>query len=205
MARSRHPKKTSRTGRQGRHAAPPPKSKPDTGDAMVTAESQMVVVGIGASAGGLDAFTQLLHALPAQPGFAIVLVQHLAPQHESALANLLSMQTSLPVVQATDGMELEQNHVYVIPPNVQALMRDDGAISLVPRPTDRSQYTPVDAFLRSLADVAQDRAIGVILSGTASDGTQGVRDINALGGSPSPRHRIRPDTTACRVRPSRPA
>ena len=142
----------------------------------------MVIVGIGASAGGLDAFTQLLHALPAQPGFAIVLVQHLAPQHESALANLLSMQTSLPVVQATDGMELEQNHVYVIPPNVQALMRDNGAISLVPRPTDRSQYTPVDAFFRSLAEVAQDRAIGVILSGTASDGTQGVRDINALGG-----------------------
>src|SRR5262245_65408447 len=61
-------------------------------------------------------------------------------------------------------------------------MRDNGAISLVPRPTDRSQYTPVDAFFRSLAEVAQDRAIGVILSGTASDGTQGVRDINALGG-----------------------
>jgi two-component system CheB/CheR fusion protein len=149
---------------------------------MVTAESQMVVVGIGASAGGLDAFTQLLHALPPEPGFAIVLVQHLAPQHESALANLLSMQTSLPVVQATDGMALEQNHVYVIPPNVQAAMRDDGAISLVPRPTDRSQYNPVDAFLRSLAEVAQERAIGVILSGTASDGAQGVRDINAMGG-----------------------
>src|SRR5262245_61624338 len=183
MARSRRPKKSSKAGSQGRSAVPPPKSEPETGNAaLVAAEPQMVIVGIGASAGGLDAFTQLLHALPAQPGFAIVLVQHLAPQHESALANLLSMQTSLPVVQATDGMELEQNHVYVIPPNVQALMRDDGAISLVPRPTDRSQYTPVDAFFRSLAEVAQARAIGVILSGTASDGTQGVRDINALGG-----------------------
>jgi two-component system, chemotaxis family, CheB/CheR fusion protein len=142
----------------------------------------MAVVGIGASAGGLDAFTQVLHALPADPGFAMVLVQHLAPQHESALANLLSMQTSLPVVQVTDGQRLEPNHVYVIPPNVQAIMRDDGALSLLPRPTDRSQYTPIDAFLRSLAEVAQDRAIGVILSGTASDGTQGVRDINAVGG-----------------------
>ena len=142
----------------------------------------MTVVGVGASAGGLDAFTQLLHALPAAPGLAIVLVQHLAPQHESALANLLSMQTLLPVVQATDGMRLEPDHVYVIPPNVQAVMRDDGALSLLPRPTDRSQYTPIDVFLRSLAEVAQERAIGVILSGTASDGTQGVRDINALGG-----------------------
>jgi two-component system CheB/CheR fusion protein len=142
----------------------------------------MAVVGIGASAGGLDAFTQVLHALPADPGFAMVLVQHLAPQHESALASLLSMQTSLPVVQATDGQQLEPNRVYVIPPNVQAIMRDDCTLSLLPRPTDRSQYTPVDVFLRSLAEVAEERAIGVILSGTASDGTQGVRDINALGG-----------------------
>src|SRR5262249_4017415 len=142
----------------------------------------MAVVGFGASAGGLDAFTQVLHALPADPGFTMVLVQHRAPQHDSALATLLSMQTSLPVIQATDGQQLAPNHVYVIPPNVQALMRDDGALSLLPRPTDRTQYTPVDAFFRSLAEVAQERAIGVILSGTASDGTQGVRDINALGG-----------------------
>src|SRR5262249_22974265 len=142
----------------------------------------MAVVGFGASAGGLDAFTQVLHALPPDPGFAMVLVQHLAPQHDSALANLLAMQTSLPVVQVTDGQQLAPNHVYVIPPNVQAVMREDGAISLLPRPTDRTQYTPIDAFLRSLAEVAQERAIGVILSGTASDGTQGVRDINAMGG-----------------------
>src|SRR5262245_65048184 len=99
----------------------------------------MPVVGIGASAGGLEAFTQLLHSLPSNPGLAAVLVQHQAPQHESALANLLSMQTSLPVVQATDGMRLERNHVYVIPPNVQALMREDDVLCLLPRPTDRSQ------------------------------------------------------------------
>ena len=82
----------------------------------------MVVVGIGASAGGLDAFTQLLHALPAKPRFAI------------------AMQTSLPVVQAADGMRVVLNHVYVIPPDVQALMRDDGSISLLPcfRRTGRS-------------------------------------------------------------------
>jgi two-component system, chemotaxis family, CheB/CheR fusion protein len=183
MAKSRRPKKPSRSTRQRSSPAPSPGLPLETGDAaMVMPESQMVVVGIGASAGGLDAFTQLLHALPAKPGFAIVLVQHMAPQHESALADLLSMQTSLPVVQAADGMRVVPNHVYVIPPNVQALMRDDGSISLLPRPKDRTQYTPVDAFLRSLAEVAGDRAIGVILSGTASDGTQGVQDVNAMGG-----------------------
>jgi two-component system CheB/CheR fusion protein len=169
--------------RSGRKPAVPPRSPIETDESATVVQPQrMAVVGIGASAGGLDAFTQVLHALPRDPGFAIVLVQHLAPQHESALANLLSMQTLLPVVQAADEQRLEPNHVYVIPPNVQALMRDDGVLSLVPRPTDRSQYTPIDAFLRSLAEVAQERAIGVILSGTASDGTQGVRDINALGG-----------------------
>src|SRR5262249_40654555 len=132
MAKSRRAKKSSKARGRRRNAVAPPRAEPEAGNAApVAAEPQTVIVGIGASGGGLDAFTQLLHALPAQPGFAIVLVQHLAPQHESALANLLSMQTSLPVVQATDGMELEQNHVYVIPPNVQALMRDDGAISLV--------------------------------------------------------------------------
>src|SRR5262245_3020509 len=146
-----------------------------------TTKSRMTIVGVGASAGGLDAFSQLLHALPPDPGLAIVFVQHLAPQHDSALASLLSMQTKLPVVQANDGMKLESNHVYVIPPNVQAAM-DDGTISLLPRPTDRTQYTPIDAFLRSLAEVTQESAIAVILSGTASDGTQGVREINANGG-----------------------
>src|SRR5262249_33578600 len=127
-------------------------------------------------------FHTSLRSLPPRPGFAIVFVQHLAPKHDSALANLLSMQTSLPVLQASDGMELEPNQVYVIPPNVQALMRDDGALSLLPRPTDRSQYTPIDAFLRSLAEVPQERPIAVTLSGPASDGTQGVRDVSALGG-----------------------
>src|SRR5262245_48817421 len=184
MARSRRKASSRRTKRQQdpspQHAAgegaasEDPTPKPPS--------PRMALVGIGASAGGLDAFTQLLHALPPQPGFAIVFVQHLAPKHDSALTTLLSVQTSLPVLQASDGMELEPNHVYVIPPNVQVLMRDDGALSLLPRPTDRSQYTPIDAFLRSLAEVAQERAIAVILSGTASDGTQGVRDVNALGG-----------------------
>lgn len=143
---------------------------------------QPTLVAIGASAGGLDAFSQLLQALPADPGFIVVFVQHLAPHHESALAHLLSMQTALPVVQATDMVEMRANHVYVIPPNVQAAVTADGAIQLLPRPTDRSQYTPIDFFLRSVAETMGERAIAVILSGTASDGMQGVRDVNSMGG-----------------------
>ena len=82
-------------------------------------DEEPLVVGIGASAGGLEAFSQLLHALPPQPGLAIVFVQHLAPKHESALPTLLSATTRLPVTQVEDGVAIEANHVYVIPPNVQ--------------------------------------------------------------------------------------
>jgi two-component system CheB/CheR fusion protein len=139
------------------------------------------IVGVGASAGGLEAFSQVLQALPENPGLALVLVQHLAPQHESALPTLLGGVTPLPVIQVEDGMRVETNHVYVIPPNVQMSIVD-GGLQLVPRPDDRSQYTPIDFFLRSLAEAAENRAIGVILSGTASDGALGVREIKAVGG-----------------------
>ena len=139
------------------------------------------IAGIGASAGGLEAFSALLSALPDAPGLSLVLVQHLAPQHQSALPHLLATTTHLPVLQATEGMRVEPNHVYVIPPNVQMGI-DDDVLHLLPRPTDSSQYVPVDFFLRSLADSAQERAIGVILSGTASDGAAGIRDIKAVGG-----------------------
>jgi two-component system CheB/CheR fusion protein len=140
-----------------------------------------LIAGIGASAGGLEACSQLLHSLPAKPGLALVVVQHLAPHHESSLPALLAGQTGLPVLQAEDRMAIEVDHVYVIPPNVQMRI-EDGRIHLSERPSDRSQYTPIDGFLRSLADAAQDRAIAVVLSGTASDGTAGVRDVKAVGG-----------------------
>ena len=139
------------------------------------------IVGVGASAGGLEAFSQLLEALPANPGLALVLVQHLAPQHESALPALLGGVTPLPVVQVKDGMRVEADHVYVIPPNVHMSIVDH-TLQLVPRPEDRSQYTPVDSFLHSLAEAVENGAIGVILSGTASDGALGVREIKAVGG-----------------------
>src|SRR5262245_44292576 len=139
------------------------------------------VVAVGASAGGLDAFSQILENLAPSPNVAFVFVQHLSPQHESALPSLLSARTPLPVVQAIDGVRIESNHVYVMPPNVQMEVID-GHLNLLPRPHDRSQFTPIDFFFESLARWAQERAIGVILSGTASDGAIGIREIKAVGG-----------------------
>lgn len=123
----------------------------------------------------------MLRVLPPKPGVAVVLVQHLAPQHDSALPTLLTSYTSMPVVQVKEGMRVERNHVYVIPPNVQMGLTD-GHFHLRPRPDDRTQYTPIDSFLASLAEHAKRRAIGVILSGTASDGAMGVREIKGAGG-----------------------
>src|SRR6185437_2984741 len=149
------------------------KPSPDT--------SGVTIVGVGASAGGLEAFSSVLQGLPGNPGVAIVFVQHLAPDHESALVPLLSAQTSLPVLQATQDMEVEPNKVYVIPPNTQMVLTGT-MLHLSRRPDDRSQYTPVDAFFSSLAESAGPRAIGVILSGTASDGALGMRQIKGAGG-----------------------
>jgi two-component system CheB/CheR fusion protein len=140
------------------------------------------IVGVGASAGGFEAFSQLLRALPKDPGLAIVYIQHMAPNHESALATLLTSSTNLPVVQPTEDTALEANHVYVIPPNKNLVLRDHRLL-VVPRPTDRTQYTPVDTFFQSLARELAADAIGVILSGTASDGVEGVHAIRAVGGT----------------------
>jgi two-component system CheB/CheR fusion protein len=139
------------------------------------------VVGIGASAGGLEAFSQLLQSLDPETGMAFVFVQHLAPKHESFLPELLATHTSLPVAQVEDGALLLPNRVYVIPPNVH--MNIAGArLRLFPRPEGRTQYMPIDAFFRSLASWADGSSIGVVLSGTASDGAQGLREIKSVGG-----------------------
>src|SRR5262245_55504606 len=118
----------------------------------------VIVVGIGASAGGLEAFSLLLRGLPPDAGLALVFVQHLAPRHESALVPLLSAQSALPVVQATEGMRVEPDHVYVIPPNVQMMIEGE-ELHLRPRPDDRSQYTPIDSSFSSPPKLAGDRAI----------------------------------------------
>ena len=141
----------------------------------------LTIVGVGASAGGLEAFIQLLDSLDSDAGITLVLVQHLSPHHESALVSLLAPHTGMPVVEATEGIRLQRNHVYVIPPNTQMAL-DGSALHLTPRPVDRTGHTPIDSFFSSLAAVARDQAIGVVLSGTASDGAVGIRDIKAAGG-----------------------
>jgi two-component system CheB/CheR fusion protein len=143
--------------------------------------SPVPVVGIGASAGGLEAFSEILDALGLHPGVALVFVQHLAPQHESALPTLLGRRTRIPVVQVTHGTRIEADHVYVIPPNAQMEM-GDGYLFLNSRPDDASRYTPIDFFFRSLAAAVNNTVIGVVLSGSSSDGAVGLREIKATGG-----------------------
>src|SRR5213593_2937960 len=144
-------------------------------------EHRLSVVGVGASAGGLEAFEQLLRSLPNDTGLAFVLVQHLAPKHESMLSELLAKATRMPVVEVTQGMRVQGNHVYVIPPNADMSI-SDSVLHLSPLSPDRALRMPIDSFFRSLADTYQSRSIGVILSGTASDGTLGLQAIKAMGG-----------------------
>ena len=139
------------------------------------------IVGIGASAGGLEAFTSLLKHLPNDTGMAFVLVQHLDPTHASALTEILSRATAMPVTEVRDGMRIEPNHVYVIPPNTNMAILHH-TLSLMPRTEKQGLHLPIDYFLRSLAEDRRGRAVGVILSGTASDGTQGLKAIKAEGG-----------------------
>src|SRR6266849_6443566 len=137
------------------------------------------IVGVGASAGGLEAFTQLLKALGSGTEMAYVLVQHLDPSHESALTELLAKATEMPVRQVADATPVEPNHVYVIPPNVDMTI-SQGILRLTAR--TETHHMPIDRFLRSLAEDQRSNAIGIILSGTASDGTLGLAAIKAEGG-----------------------
>jgi two-component system CheB/CheR fusion protein len=139
------------------------------------------IVGVGASAGGLEAYRQLLNALPADTGMAFVLVQHLAPTHDSMLAEILARESSMDVTVVQDEPDVLPNHVYVIPPN-RTMIMTDGSLRLLPRTEARGQHRPIDAFLRSLAEHHTYQAIGVILSGTGNDGTLGLEAIKAEGG-----------------------
>src|SRR5215475_12733376 len=166
------------TGERIKRSAP---KKPKTLLTQLIPLQTVPVVGIGASAGGLEAFRQLLQNLPTDTGMAFVFVQHLDPTHESILAELLSKATDMPVKQVKHGMLVEPDCVYVIPRNTNMAI-ENGALRLSPREAPRGQHHPIDYFLRSLAVDKRDRAIGVILSGTASDGTRGLEAINAEGG-----------------------
>src|SRR2546421_3988324 len=112
---------------------------------------------------------------------AIVLIQHLDPNHESILTSLLARATRMPVQEVTHKMKVLPNHVYVIPRNVNMRI-EDSTLALTSRPETGEHHMPIDCFFQSLADAQKDKAIGVILSGTASDGTAGLRAIKAEGG-----------------------
>ena len=139
------------------------------------------IVGIGASAGGLEAFSELLKHLPIDTGMGFVLVQHLDPKHESGLTQLLARVTAMPVREVTNNLRVEANHIYVIPPNTN-LAIEQSVLKLQPRPIGRTPPRSIDFFFESLAADQRERAIGVILSGTATDGTVGLEAIKAEGG-----------------------
>lgn len=160
---------------------PEAKNEPCKISANDSAHNAFPVVGIGASAGGLEACKQFFCAMPADTGLAFVLVQHLDPNHESLMADLLAKYTKMPVAQALDGMRAEPNHLYVIPPNYYLSIRA-GVLHLGPPTERRGMRMPIDHFFRALAEERGEKAICVILSGTGSDGTQGLREIKGHGG-----------------------
>src|SRR5581483_1251660 len=172
-------KKAKGAVRKARPAVKPVKESgtPQSGDA---AASALPIVGFGASAGGLQAFTAILESMPADSGLALVLVQHLHPEYASELSALLSRVTTLRVTEATEATPVEPNRVYVIPPN-KDLTISGGVLNLEPRPAG-VVHMPIDRFFRSLAEDQGNKAIGVVLSGTASDGSQGLRAIKGAGG-----------------------
>jgi len=146
-----------------------------------SAHESFAIVGIGASAGGLEAFTQILKDIPPTIGMGFVLIQHLAPDHDSHLGEILQRSTQMTVTQASDGMKVEPNSVYVIPPNTLMTL-DQGILRLEPRQRVRGRYMAIDEFFSSLAADRGSQAIAVVLSGSNEDGTEGLGVIKSVGG-----------------------
>ena len=142
---------------------------------------QPIVVGIGASAGGLEALRKLLSAMPGDSGFSFVIIQHLDPTHDSALTELLGRETEMSVTEVSEDIFVEANQVYVIPPN-KYLSIDNCKLKLSPPKEKRGARRAIDYFFSSLANDRCEHAIGIVLSGTGSDGTAGLREIKGSGG-----------------------
>ncbi len=144
---------------------------------------ELIVVGIGASAGGLEALSSLMHSLPLKNNTAYIIAQHLSPAHKTMLVNLLSRETELLIKNAEHEEILKPDTIYITPPNKNIVLAKDNKIIL--EAPDKSSVLPkpsVNQLFISLAEVKKENAIGIILSGTGSDGTQGMRAINAEGG-----------------------
>jgi two-component system CheB/CheR fusion protein len=181
------PRKKKHVSRRPRRAPTRAKGNPEpVRDTAPPAESERVesgptfcIVGVGASAGGIEAFSDLLKALPRDTGMAFVVVQHLPPTRTSMLAEILSRTTQMKVHEVHDDVSAQPNCVYVIPPG-RTMTVTDGVLKL--RPQSVGLHRPIDEFLTSLAEDVSHRAVGVILSGTATDGTLGLEAIKAAGG-----------------------
>lgn len=167
----------SKTARRARRRTPAGDAKPPSGNSR----DHFLIAAIGASAGGVEAFSELISRLPVSTGMAFVVIQHLDPKHHSMLADLLSKKTQLPVGEVREGMKVEPDHVYVIPPDA-TLTISDHAFRLRPREATPGLHMPIDQFMRSLAEAQGSSAVGVILSGTGTDGTLGLAEIQAQGG-----------------------
>jgi two-component system, chemotaxis family, CheB/CheR fusion protein len=163
------------------------KHQPDSGDSLPEpepspAEASFPIVGIGASAGGLEALELFLANVPSNSGLAFVIVQHLDPTHQGILAELLQRSTAMSVAQIQDGMTVRPDCVYLIPPNCDLSLLH-GVLHVLEPTAARGLRLPVDFFFRSLAEDLQEKSIGVILSGMGSDGTLGMRAIKEKGGA----------------------
>ena len=142
----------------------------------------LIVVGIGASAGGIQALRKFFENVPAKTGISYVVILHLSPDHDSMLAELLQSVTTIPVTQVTSKTMVEPDHVYVIPPN-QHLTMEDGHIAVSPNMKQEDRRAPVDIFFRTLAYSQGSKAVCVVLSGTGANGSMGLKSIKELGGS----------------------
>ena len=152
-----------------------------TADATSREVPTFPVVGVGASAGGLQCFRTLLRGMGDAPGVAVVMIQHLSPDHDSMIASILARETRMPVVEAGDAMRIEKDHVYVIPPGKYLTVADHGLFLEPPTPRGGLRM-PVDHFLDSLARQLGARSVAVILSGSGTDGSVGVREVKGAGG-----------------------
>src|SRR5689334_23131631 len=144
-------------------------------------KNDLLIAAIGASAGGIEAFTELVTHLPEDTGMAFVLVQHLDPEHKSLLTELISKKTAMRVKEVTNGMTIEPDHVYVIPANA-SMSVSDHTLQITPRGESRALHMSIDHFMRTLAEEQGSRAIGVLLSGSGTDGTAGLAEIQGHGG-----------------------
>ena len=145
------------------------------------AKEKFAVIGVGASAGGLEAFEKFFTNMPAEHKFAFIVIQHMEAGREPRLPELLQRYTAMPVKQAQDGMALEPNHVYVIPPGKDITVAS-GMLRVVERVVQAGLWHPIDSFLRSLAQEYKEQSGAIILSGTGANGTLGIKEINAQGG-----------------------